>query len=48
VPGARLAWSVTIDPNAEPAPEPPEVMITKLSKGVTFHWASRRRRATSA
>jgi hypothetical protein len=48
VPGARVAWAVTIDPNAEPAPEPPEVMITKLSKGVTFHWASRRRRATSA
>ena len=48
VPGARVAWSVTIDPSAEPAPEPPEVMITKLSKGVTFHWASRRRRTTSA
>jgi hypothetical protein len=42
VPGARLAWMVTIDPEAEAAPEPPEVMITRLSKGVTFHWASRR------
>jgi hypothetical protein len=42
VPNARAAWTVTIDPHAEPAPEPPEVMITKLSKGVTFRWASRR------
>lgn len=41
-PGARVAWAVQIDPQAEPAPEPPEVMITRLSKGVTFHWASRR------
>ncbi len=42
VPGARVGWAVTIDADAEPAPEPPEVMITKLSKGVTFRWASRR------
>jgi hypothetical protein len=42
VTNARAAWTVTIDPHAEPAPEPPEVMITKLSKGVTFRWASRR------
>jgi hypothetical protein len=42
VPGARVAWTVSIDPRAEPAPEPPEVMITRLSKGVTFHWTSRR------
>ena len=41
-PGARIAWAVTIDPAADPAPEPPEVMMTKLSKGVTFHWTSRR------
>jgi len=42
VPGARAAWAVRFDPGAEPAEEPPEVMLTKLSKGATFRFASRR------
>ncbi|HXQ23782.1 MAG TPA: hypothetical protein VN812_19035 [Candidatus Acidoferrales bacterium] len=42
VAGARLAWSVEIDPNAEPASEPPEVGLTKLSKGATFQFVARR------
>ena len=41
-PGARLAWTVRIDPAAEPSPEPPEVALTKLSKGSTFRFVSRR------
>src|SRR6185369_13179179 len=28
VPGARAAWSVTLDASAEPASEPPEVTLT--------------------
>jgi hypothetical protein len=43
VPGASLAWSVTIDPDVEPAPEPREVALTKVSKGATFRYVSRRR-----
>jgi hypothetical protein len=43
VPGGRVAWSVGIDPDAPPAPEPPEVALTKMSKGATFRWVSRRR-----
>jgi len=42
VPGARLAWSVRIDPAAQPTPEPPEVALTKLSKGSSFRFVSRR------
>lgn len=42
VPGAPIAWTITIDRAAEPAPEPPEVAITKLSRGSTFRFASRR------
>ena len=42
VPGARWAWAVTIDPNAEPAPDPPEVGLTKISHGARFHFAPRR------
>ena len=42
VPGARVAWSVTIEPEAEPAPEPPEVALAKLSKGATFQFVPRR------
>lgn len=42
VAGAAIAWTVTIDPTAEPVPEPPEVAITKLSRGSTFRFASRR------
>jgi hypothetical protein len=42
VAGAPIAWSVTIDPAAEPAPEPPEVALTKMSKGAGFRFVSRR------
>ena len=42
VPGAAVAWSVAIDSGADPAPEPPEVGLTKLSKGASFRFASRR------
>jgi hypothetical protein len=41
-PGARVAWSVEIDPHAEPAPEPPAVALVKLSKGATFRFVPRR------
>jgi len=42
VPQARVAWSVTIAPDAPPAPEAPEVALTKVSKGATFRYVSRR------
>jgi hypothetical protein len=42
MPGARAAWTVVIDPAAEPMPEAPEVGLTKLSKGTTFRFAPRR------
>jgi hypothetical protein len=42
VPGARVAWSVEIDPACEPAPEPPAVGLAKLSKGATFRFMPRR------
>jgi hypothetical protein len=42
VPGARVAWTVTVDPAAEPLPEPPEVMVTRLSRGSSFRFVSRR------
>ena len=42
LPGARLAWRVRIDACAEPAAEPPEVAITKISKGAGFTFTPRR------
>jgi hypothetical protein len=42
VPGARVAWSVEIDPGAAPAPEPTEVKLTKYSKGASFVFVPRR------
>jgi hypothetical protein len=42
VPGARVAWSVVIDPSAEPSPEPPAVTLAKLSKGSTFRFVPHR------
>jgi hypothetical protein len=42
VPGARAAWAVVIDPEAEPAAEAPEVGLTKLSTGATFRFVPRR------
>jgi hypothetical protein len=44
-PAGQQAWIVTIDATRPPAPEPPEVALTKLSKGATFRFASRRPRA---
>jgi hypothetical protein len=41
VPGARVAWSIAIDPTAEPAPELPAVGLAKLSKGATFRFVPR-------
>ena len=41
-PEGSIAWAVRIDADAEPAPKPPEVGITKLSKGSSFRFASRR------
>jgi hypothetical protein len=40
-PGARLAWTITIDPDAEPAPEPAAVTLAKMSKGATFRFERR-------
>jgi hypothetical protein len=40
-PDAHVSWRVTIDPHAEPAPEPPEVRLTKVSKGATFRFTPR-------
>lgn len=42
VAGARIAWSVAIDPQAEPAPEPPEVGLAKISKGASYRFVPRR------
>jgi hypothetical protein len=42
IPGARLAWTVEIDPTADPAPEPPEVKLTKYSQGARFAFVPRR------
>ena len=43
IPGARVGWSVEIDPTAEPAGEPPAVTLAKMSKGATFRFTPRRR-----
>jgi hypothetical protein len=42
VPGARVAWSVVIDPTATPMPEPPEVALAKFSTGTNFRFVPRR------
>jgi hypothetical protein len=41
--GARVAWSVAIEPNTEPAPEAPAVALAKMSKGATFRFVPRPR-----
>ncbi|GLZ02692.1 hypothetical protein Acsp03_01590 [Actinomadura sp. NBRC 104412] len=41
-PGERLAVEVTVDPDTEPAPEPPEVRLAKLSGGASFVFRRRR------
>jgi hypothetical protein len=40
--GARLAWDVVIDRNAEPAPDPQELKLAKISRGATFALEQRR------
>jgi hypothetical protein len=45
VPDARVAWAISIDPQAAPAPEPAEVALTKVSKGATFRYVPRAPRA---
>jgi len=45
--GARLAWEVEIDPEAEPAEEPQELKIARMSGGMTFQFEQRRLLRTS-
>lgn len=42
VANARAAWSIMIDPDAEPTPEPPEVALAKFSKGASYRFVPRR------
>jgi hypothetical protein len=39
---ARLAWEVEIDPGAEPAAEPEELKLARMSGGMTFRFEQRR------
>jgi len=39
---ARHAWEVSIDPDAEPRDEPPEMRIGRISRGVDFELMQRR------
>lgn len=39
---ARLAWEIEIDPNAEPAAEPQEFNLARMSNGLTFRFEQRR------
>jgi hypothetical protein len=43
-PGARLAWSIMIDPAVDPAPEPQAVRMARGSNGATLVLAPRTRR----
>ena len=40
--GARYAWDITIDPNAEARDEPDEMKIGRISKGVDFELMQRK------
>jgi hypothetical protein len=40
--GARFAWEVSIDPDAEPRDEPPEMKLARISRGVDFELMQRR------
>ncbi|MFM7140303.1 MAG: hypothetical protein ACKO2K_00075 [Alphaproteobacteria bacterium] len=42
VPGARVGWSVAIDPDVVPGREAQEVALARMSRGATFRFASRR------
>jgi hypothetical protein len=39
---ARLAWELEIDPDAEPAAEPQELKLARMSGGMTFQFEQRR------
>lgn len=39
---ARFAWEVVLDPDAEPRPEPPEMRLARMSRGVDFELMPRR------
>jgi hypothetical protein len=39
---ARFAWEVSIDPDAEPRDEPPEMKLGRISRGVDFELMQRR------
>ena len=41
--GTRFAWNVEIDPRAEPAEEPGELQLARISTGMTFRFEERRR-----
>jgi hypothetical protein len=38
----RLAWEVTIDPDAAPQPDPPGLKLARLSRGAAFRFEQRR------
>ena len=40
--GERLAWSITIDPDAEPARPSPSVELARISTGATVKFLPRR------
>jgi len=40
--GTRLAWEIEIDPVVEPAEEPQELALARLSGGMTFRFEQRR------
>jgi hypothetical protein len=39
----RFAWEVSIDPNAEPAEEPQELKLARMSTGMRFRFEERRK-----
>ena len=39
---ARFAWDIVIDPSAEPAPDPPEMGLARLTRGFEFELIQRR------
>ena len=38
--GETLAWTVEVDPERDPAPEPPELALARFSTGATFTFGS--------
>ena len=40
--GAVLAWDIAIDENADPAPEPQELSLARISRGAAFQFERRR------